>query len=233
LKKNEYFSGIDKTYFNLKPLLSEFEIKIGRDKFREVMRDVCKRKKQNSGFKYIKPEVLENAKNNIRGIVINRVNQVWGSDFTYFKLNGQQLYLAITMDLRSRRILGYQLSNSLNAKDLVIPALLMASINGLPEIHHNDRGTQYTSKDFTTLLERNNIEMSFSDPGSPTQNAIVERTIGTLKNELNIVGSSKNISELTNRIECAINYYNNKRPHWGLKLKTPSDVYFNCQPIAA
>ena len=116
--------------------------------------------------------------NLVRGMTITGPNQVWASDLTYIKLRDGFVYLAVELDIHTRRCLGWALSRRLDTEN-VLDALYMAlytrrndSISGL--IHHSDRGTQYTSYKFTECLRDHGIQISNSRKGNPYDNAFVE-----------------------------------------------------------
>ncbi len=112
-------------------------------------------------------------------------NERWASDITYIWTGQGWLYLAVVMDLYSRRIIGWSMSRRIN-RHLVIDALLMALGQRQPEqdlIHHSDRGVQYLSDDFQALLKANGITCSMSDKGSCYDNAVVESFFASLKRE--------------------------------------------------
>jgi len=115
----------------------------------------------------------------------NDVNQRWASDITFIWTGQGWLYLAVVMDLYSRRIIGWSMSRRIN-RHLVTNALIMALGQRRPEgklIHHSDRGVQYLSDDFQDLLKANNITCSMSDRGSCYDNAVVESFFASLKRE--------------------------------------------------
>ena len=125
--------------------------------------------------------------NLVRGLKITGVNQVWASDFTYIQVGKRYIFLAVVMDLYSRRILGWSLSQEISAKT-ALEALQMAlwtrrnmSLSGL--IHHSDRGIQYTSFAYTQCLRNHGIQISNSRKAYPYDNAFVESFFRTLKRE--------------------------------------------------
>ncbi len=114
-----------------------------------------------------------------------QANQRWASDITFVWTGQGWIYLAVVMDLYSRRIVGWSMSRRIN-RHLVVNALNMALGRRQPEgdlIHHSDRGSQYLSDDFQALLKRHNITCSMSDKGSCYDNAVVESFFSTLKRE--------------------------------------------------
>ena len=127
------------------------------------------------------------------------------------------------MDGKSRRILSYELGND---RSIAIKALTKAMIWGTPEIHHSDRGIDYCNNFYTGYLKDRGTTISFSRVATPQDNGIMERTIGTLKNELGLkITDTKQL--LKEKVEKVIRFYNDSRPHWSCNCKTPSQVYFN------
>ena len=123
--------------------------------------------------------------NLLKGLAITRPNQVWAADITYIGTDAGWVYLAGVLDLYSRKVVGWEMSDSLEA-GLVIRALQQAlATRGAPPglIHHSDRGVQYACKEFRKLLGENSIEQSMSAKGNCYENATMESFFGTLKAE--------------------------------------------------
>jgi putative transposase len=143
-------------------------------------------------------------------------NQRWASDITYISTYQGWLYLAVVMDLHSRRIVGWSMSRWIN-RHLVIDALSMAIGTRQPEevlIHHSDRGSQYTSDDFRDELEKHGIKCSMSGRGNCYDNAVVESFFGLLKrervNRARYRTRDEARADVFDYIEC---FYNRKRRH--------------------
>ncbi len=143
-------------------------------------------------------------------------NQVWAADTTYLSTHQGWLYLAVVMDLHSRRIVGWSMSRW-NNRHLVIDALSMAIGNRRPErvlIHHSDRGSQYTSDDFRDELDKHGIRCSMSARGNCYDNAVVESFFGLLKrervNRVRYRTRDEARADVFDYIEC---FYNRKRRH--------------------
>ncbi len=155
---------------------------------------------------------------------VEQPNQCWVADITYIQTNQGWLYLAITMDLFSRKIVGWSMSRWPN-RHLVIDALKMAIAMRRPVvglIHHSDRGCQYTSDDFRNELKKNGIECSMSGRGNCYDNAVAESFFGLLKrecvNRVQYRTRDEARSDLFNYIEC---FYNKKRQHGYLGNLSP------------
>lgn len=152
-------------------------------------------------------------------------NQRWSSDITYIKTSQGWLYLAVVMDLYSRRIVGWSMSRWIS-RHLAIDALTMAlgqRLTDEPLIHHSDRGSQYTSDDFREELDKHNIQCSMSARGNCYDNAVVESFFGILKRErVNrnyYVTREDAKQDIFNYIEC---FYNRKRRHGYLGNISPA-----------
>ena len=152
-------------------------------------------------------------------------NQRWAADTTYIATHRGWLYLAVVMDLYSRRIVGWSM-NRLHSRHLVIDALKMATDSRQPEselIHHSDRGCQYTSEDFRNALDRHGIQPSMSGRGNCYDNAVVESFFGLLKrecvNRCRYRTHDEARRDLFDYIEC---FYNRKRRHGYLGNISPA-----------
>lgn len=160
-------------------------------------------------------------KNLIKGIELTGVNHVWQSDITYIWVGNRFYYLVFIIDIYSRRIIGHNASISLEAASN-IKALKMAfrkrgkkTYNGL--IHHSDRGSQYASNTYTSLLKLKGCEISMCD--SAYENAYAERVNGIIKNEYLRCKNITNFSDLEKELDQAVNAYNLGRPHLSLTKK--------------
>ena len=151
------------------------------------------------------------------------VNQVWTSDITYFRVQEQYYYLSFVLDVYSRRILGYQASDSLRTAG-PLAALTMAlktrGISSYPNlVHHSDRGVQYTSQAYTDKLKEYEINISMCD--SVYENSHIERVNGTIKNEYLHCWHIDTSKTLRSRLRTAVERYNSQRPHLSLQRMTP------------
>lgn len=154
-----------------------------------------------------------------------RPNQVWTGDITFIATEGGWLYLAVVMDLCSRRILGWNLADHMRS-DLVLGALTQA-LGSRPTaagaVFHSDRGSQYGSKPFRAALAGANFLQSMSARSNPYDNAWTESFIGTFKREMLQGGRFQNIEDArTETFEYIDGYYNNHRKHSALEYRTPA-----------
>ena len=199
---------------------------IGRDKFFEILSQhglLVKRRRSytittNSRHSLpVYPNLLPEA-------TVDAPNQVWVADQTYIRLPDRFCYLSLLTDLFSRKIVGFDLSSTLEASG-PLKALRMALANisdpkGL--IHHSDRGKQYCSLEYTQVLKEHCCLISMTAPRRPDQNAIAERVNGILKTEFYLDGTFQSIEQARRAIIQSIYIYNNIRLHTTLGMVTPS-----------
>lgn len=157
-------------------------------------------------------------------LAIRDINQLWTSDITYFQIGvDEYLYIVFIIDVYSRRILGYNVSDNLRAESNLKALGMAIRLRGIEEyddlIHHSDKGVQYTSKAYTSLLEKHNIKISMCN--IVYENTHIERVNGIIKNEYLTNYSIKTISECKKVLKKSVENYNAFRPHWSLDLKSP------------
>lgn len=160
--------------------------------------------------------------NLISELDINRVNQVWASDITYFQVNNRFYYLTFVIDAYTRFIKGYSVSSTLRTVDTTIPALKMALRRIKLEpglIFHSDGGGQYYCKEFLELTAKHHIRNSMCKEAY--QNPIGERINGTIKNNYLKHWSINSYKMLTKKVDRAVQLYNYEKPHKSLQYATP------------
>jgi putative transposase len=152
------------------------------------------------------------------------IDQLWIADITYIRLETEFVYLAVVLDAYSRRVIGWALDRTLE-DDLAIAALKMAFRRRTPSpgmTHHSDRGVQYASHDYTTLLKNRGVRISMSRNGNPYDNAFCESFMKTLKYEEVYRQEYRDLAEARASIERFIEkIYNGKRLHSALDYRPP------------
>jgi putative transposase len=164
--------------------------------------------------------------NLIKGMTIDGVNQVWASDITYIRINNGFVYLAVILDLYSRKVVGFAVSKRIDA-NLVIDAFNMAIQRRLPPkgvIHHSDRGVQYLCEAYVSLLKQNHFHLSCSAKGNPYDNAWAESFKKTLKYEEVYLGSYETYLDVVEKLPHFIEeVYNKKRLHSSINYLPPAE----------
>jgi transposase InsO family protein len=164
--------------------------------------------------------------NLIEGMTIDGINQVWAADITYIRILNGFVYLAVILDLYSRKVIGWQISKRIDGK-LTLDALKMAIARRKPPkgvIHHSDRGVQYLSNDYVDCLEQNRFHASCSRKGNPYDNAFVESFMKTLKDNEVYCWEYETIIDVIERVPRFIeDVYNRKRPHSSLEYLSPEE----------
>ena len=159
--------------------------------------------------------------NRLETLEVSRQDQVWVSDITYVRLKGRFIYVCLLMDVFTRMIRAWQLSQHLT-QSLTLKPLKEALCHSVPEIHHSDQGVQYLSKAYMTTLEEHGVEISVAQRGRPWENGYAERLIRTLKEEEVHLNDYQSITEARDRIGHFIEQvYHQKRPHSALGYLTP------------
>lgn len=220
--------GTRKLYHMLGSYLDQTGIKMGRDALFDFLRGENmlikphKRYIQTTNSKHW----LRKHPNLLSDLTPSRAEQVFVSDITYIKSLKGVHYLSLVTDAYTRKIMGYELSDNMEA-ETVGRALDMAAgarFGAQPLIHHSDRGVQYCSSHYQNLLQTHNITPSMTDGYDCYQNALAERINGILKQEF-LLYRCQNRNELECLVQESISIYNNERPHSCLKMQTPNEVH--------
>ena len=165
----------------------------------------------------------------LRGLTIDRPNQVWCSDITYIPMRRGFLYLVAVMDWATRKVLSWRLSNSMDA-EFCIHALEEALARyGPPEIFNTDQGSQFTSPRFVDVLKDAGVRVSMDGRGRWMDNVFIERLWRSLKYECVYIHAFETGSELRAGLTNWIDYYNTTRPHSALAGATPDEAYGQIQ----
>jgi len=169
---------------------------------------------------------LEVFVNLARRMTVTGINQLWVADITYIRLQREFVYLAVILDAFSRKVVGWALERSL-ASRLAVTALERAIAARQPPpglVHHSDRGIQYASVEYVTLLERHQMMPSMSRPANPYDNASCESFLKTLKREEIYANEYHTLEHLVTNIERFIEeYYNRCRLHSALGYRPPEE----------
>jgi putative transposase len=160
----------------------------------------------------------------LKGLKIDHPNQVWAADITYIPMQKGFLYLVVIMDWYSRYVLSWRLSNTLES-DFCVEALKEALKKARPEIFNTDQGSQFTSREFVTLLESQGIKVSMDGSGRYADNLFIERLWRTIKYEEIYLKAYQDAIEARAELTKYIAFYNAKRPHQALGYKTPAEEY--------
>jgi putative transposase len=217
----------------LHDLLRGEGVVIGREMVRTMMRRMCieamyrrpNTSKPCPGHK-IYPYLL-------RGLAVERPNQVWAIDITYIPMARGFVYLAAVVDWFSRRVLAWRVSISMEV-DFCLEAVEEAlARHGRPSIFNSDQGSQFTSAAFTSLLLENGIAISMDGRGAWRDNVFVERLWRSLKYEEVYLRAYETVAEARRLIGRYLDFFNTKRPHSSLGARTPDQAYFAQPPALA
>ncbi|MGB5321627.1 IS3 family transposase [Lutimonas sp.] len=205
--------GVEKMYDTLKP---DF---IGRDRFVDTMMDLGFRVKRRRNYKRTTISSKIYYPNLIKGMEVNRPSQIWQSDITYIPVGGKHYYAVFIIDVYTKKIVGYQVSDHMRATANVQALQMALSKHPPPEVHHSDRGSQYIYKDYISLLKKQGSQISMAL--SAQDNAYAERINRTIKEEYIDHWKPKTFSELKRFVKRAVIQYNNIRPHNNLEKRSP------------
>jgi putative transposase len=166
----------------------------------------------------------------LRNRQITAPNQAWAMDITYIPMRRGFVYLAAVLDWASRRVLAWQLSNSMTV-DFCLEAVEAAIRDyGVPEILNTDQGSQFTATDFVELVQQHGIQISMDGKGSWRDNVFVERLWKSLKYEEVYLHAYDSAPEARQGLQRYFSFYNQRRPHSSLDGRTPDMVYFAALP---
>lgn len=206
------------------------ELGIGRDKFNKILREnnLLVTRKRRRAKTTDSRHGFRRYENKLKELEVTEINKAVVTDITYIQAGGKFMYLSLVTELKTRMIVGYDLSES-----LAIEGAYRAIRKGLRHmggdlkgmLHHSDQGIQYCSKKYVNYLKRRGIEMSMSERGNPYENAIAERVNGILKTEYNLGMNFSSRKEAMKAVEEAIELYNYGRPHMSIGMKIPGKYY--------
>jgi putative transposase len=161
----------------------------------------------------------------LRGVVIDRPNQVWATDITYIPVKGGFAYLCAVIDWHSRKVLAWELSNTLDAAFCVRVLEEALRRYGVPDIFNTDQGSQFTSSEFTGVLLAQKIRISMDGKGRCLDNVYVERIWRSVKYENVYLKAYDNLTAAEAGLAEYFHFYNDLRPHSTFGKHTPSEIY--------
>lgn len=200
-----------------------YRLVVNRKRIQRLMREMGLVRTQKRQKKYTTDSLhgFRRYPNLVADLEITQPDQVWVSDITYIRLRREFVYLAVTMDVYTRSIRGWNLSRWLD-RSLTLVALERALKAHVPEIHHSDQGVQYAANDYIDLLEKHQVQISMAGRGAPYENPYAERLIRTIKEEevdlSDYVDFADALSQIGHFIE---EVYEKKRIHSSLGYLTP------------
>lgn len=208
--------GVEKMYYTLNPGF------IGRDRFIDLFMTLGYRVRKSKNYRRTTYASAQACYHNlIKGMLLHSPHQVWQSDITYIKVGDRFYYAVFIIDIYTKKIVGYHVSDSLRA-DANLKALNMATVNNpFPRIHHSDKGSQYIYKPYTSRLQNNGTAISMGQ--TAMDNAYAERINQTIKYEYIQYWKPKSFKQLKTQIKKAVKHYNNKRLHNHLNRLCPVD----------
>ena len=169
----------------------------------------------------------------LRGLKVDRPNQVWATDITYIPMARGFVYLVAVVDWFTRRVLSHRVSITMEA-DFCIEALEEAMTKyGKPEIFNTDQGSQFTSEAFTRVLIDNGIAISMDGKGAWRDNVFVERLWKSVKYEEVYLRAYDSVADARASLQKYLAFYNQRRPHSSLDRRTPDEAYFDHLPQRA
>ena len=166
----------------------------------------------------------------LRGVVIERPNQVWSTDITYLRIERGWAYLVALIDWHSRYVLAWRLSNTMDTTFCVEALTEALEQHGTPEIFNTDQGSQFTSAAFIEVLNHHHIRISMDGKGRALDNIFIERLWRSLKYEEVYSKHYQSLREAQAELSVYFRFYNTDRPHQSLDDRTPEQVYRNAQP---
>ena len=172
--------------------------------------------------KYIRPYLL-------KGLDINYPNHVWAIDITYIPMKKGFLYLTAIIDIYSRYVVGWGISNTLEAEATLSVLKQAIKDHGKPEIINSDQGSQFTCDDWIEYLNSEDIKISMDGKGRATDNIFIERFWRSLKYDYVYLNPVNDGVELYQGLKEYIHYYNHQLHHQGIGRQVPADLY---QPVA-
>jgi len=207
-------------------LRKQFGISAGRNVIRKVMDELCIEAIHPRKHLSIPNQLHKKYPYLLRNVPITRVNQVWSTDITYVQLKGGFVYLTAIVDWYSRFILSWRLSTTLDTRFCAEALQEALEKYGNPEVFNTDQGCQFTSSEFTGILESRGISISMDGKGRALDNIFVERFWRTVKHDDIYLKGYTTVKECKAGLEAFFERYNNRREHQSLEGNYPAEVYF-------
>lgn len=228
IRKYQPRCGGRKLFIMLQPFLQQHQIKIGRDRFFDFLKQhkLLVRKTKRSVHTTNSKHHFRRFPNLAKDFRPLKAHELWVADITYIPLKERFAYLFLITDAYSRKIVGFHISDDMKVSSATL-ALKKALAQKPPEtivMHHSDRGLQYCSTEYVALLQQHNAMISMTQNGDPYENAIAERVNGILKTEL-INAFYTDIDAASIHITRCITIYNYRRRHSSLNWQIPDDVH--------
>ena len=162
----------------------------------------------------------------LRGVEIERVNQVWSTDITYLPVLRGHFYLVAVMDWFSRKVLSWRLSNTMDSQFCIAALEEALGTFAKPSIFNSDQGAQFTANAFTDCLRQAGVEISMDGRGRCHDNIFIERLWRSVKWELIYLKTFDDGRHLSREVTDWFHWYNRQRPHQSLNYRTPDEIYF-------
>ena len=181
---------------------------------------------------YPKPNLSKPAPNHtiypylLNGLIIDHPDQVWATDITHLKISGGFIYLAAIIDLYSRKVLSWRISNTMDVGFCLDAFDEACERHGKPEIFNSDQGSQFTSEVFTQRLKDKEIRISMDGKGRAKDNIYIERLWRSLKYEDIYIREYETVTDCIEGVKKYFEFYNAERFHQSLEYKTPDEIYF-------
>ena len=228
IRKLQPRCGGRKLFVELQPFFTQHHIRIGRDKFFDVLREnkLLVRKQKRNVYTTMSKHRLHRYPNLAKDFTPLKAHELWVADITYIPLKHRFAYLFLITDAYSRKIVGFHVSDDMKVSSAAVAlkkALVQKPADAIV-MHHSDRGLQYCSTEYVSLLTKNNALISMTQNGDPYENAIAERVNGILKTEL-ISNYYDTIDHASRHIARGITIYNYKRRHASLNWQIPDEVH--------
>jgi putative transposase len=163
----------------------------------------------------------------LRGVTVERANQVWAMDITYIPMAKGFVYLAAVIDWFSRRVLSWRVSITMEASFCIAALEEALAKHGTPDIFNTDQGSQFTCPAFIDVLMKHDVKISMDGKGAWRDNVFVERLWRSVKYEEVYLRAYDSVSEARERLGKYLDWYNRRRPHSSLDGRTPDQAYFD------